>query len=86
MSNIMAFPVPPSEHHTGSDGMSLRDYFAGKAMEGLLKTKDALHLLNDEPEHPLWVNVAESCYMLADAMCKARDKPDRNRESREIIG
>lgn len=31
-----AFPFPPSGHGTGYLGMSLRDYFAGQALAGIL--------------------------------------------------
>lgn len=49
-------------HH---GGMTLRDYFAAKAMQGEL-AKD-----------PVWLDVnhlAEYCYKIADAMLKARNK------------
>lgn len=73
-----AFPTPTiltpngEVEHWGEPGMSLRDWFAGQAMVGLLRTKDALHLLNAEPEYPFHVNFADSCYLIADAMLAAR--------------
>ena len=47
-------------------GMELRDYFAAKALQGLLTTvKDEQWLPQD---------VAEVCYEVADSMMKAREK------------
>ena len=54
------------EKHNGRDlsGMDLRDYFAAKALNGLIN-------YSPEPEeHKL---IAELCYQLADAMMKARE-------------
>ncbi len=49
-----------------SFGMELRDYFAAKALQGLLTTvKDEQWLPQD---------VAEVCYEVADSMMKAREK------------
>ena len=49
-----------------SSGMDLRDYFAAKALQGLLTTvKDEQWLPQD---------VAEVCYEVADSMMKAREK------------
>ena len=52
---------------SGHSGMTLRDYFAAKAMEGLLSR---LH-------RPLWsqdgIDVAENAYFMADHMLKARE-------------
>ena len=40
MKNPPAFPVPLSEHQTlkstAANGMTLRDYFAAKAMQGVM--------------------------------------------------
>lgn len=48
------------------NGMSLRDYFAGMALQG--------HLSN--PAHPSYdiQSLAEECYAMADAMLSERDK------------
>ena len=58
MNNPPAFPSPYAlpEHY----GMTLRDYFAGKAMQ-VVKCSD-------------YKTTAEYCYLLADAMMKAREK------------
>jgi hypothetical protein len=65
---VNAFPttqyangVSPSGH---THGMTLRDYFAAKAMQGLL---------SDEAYGEEQDRTAEWCYAMADAMLKARD-------------
>lgn len=45
-----------------SEGMSLRDWFAGKAMQGLMDAAMPM------PE------IAQAAYQMADAMLKERDK------------
>ena len=67
-----AFPLPlgtgnmsePSE----SGGMTLRDYFAAKAMQGYLASFDP----HGEPVE-FATKIAEDAYTLADAMLKARE-------------
>ena len=66
-----AFPLPAStqpngEHQWHEYGMSLRDYFAGQALAGLLT-----QLAEDEfgPGH-----FAKASYEMADAMLAARNK------------
>jgi len=49
-----------------SFGMELRDYFAAKALQGLLTT------VKDEQWLPQ--EVAEVCYEVADSMMKAREQ------------
>ena len=68
---MKAFPTSAQswDIHNGRDlsGMDLRDYFAAKALNGLIN-------YSPEPEeHKL---IAELCYQLADAMMKARGKND----------
>ena len=61
-----AFPLQSigPEFAPGYAGMSLRDYFAAKAMQGLMAS----------PECPESMEVAAKCsYNLADAMLKARE-------------
>ena len=68
MSNdIPAFPVPlnPGESYMGHDvcdGMTLRDYFAAKAMQGWATN----------PDSGCANKVAEWAYAMADAMLEAR--------------
>jgi hypothetical protein len=58
-----AFPNP---HRTDMTGMTLRDYFAAKAMQGFLASFD-----DEDPQSSQ--GFATVCYALADAMMEARD-------------
>ena len=63
-----AFPCHPGIENPLYDGMTLRDYFASKAMEGIFAS-------NTEHEHEdahIFDAVAEASYKQADAMLKAR--------------
>ena len=60
MNNEAAFPNP---HLRDRSGMTLRDYFAAKAMQGLLSSD-----VNAKLE-----NFAKQSYKVADAMLKARE-------------
>jgi hypothetical protein len=71
MSNTPAFPtnnwqkiVPMSSGY--SEGMTLRDYFAAKAMQALLRQYPD-HLMNSPSNE-----VACDAYSMADAMLSAR--------------
>jgi hypothetical protein len=74
-----AFPVPQAEsvHCRGEivqyaeSGMTLRDWFAAMALQGMLSGKPAPYgvMLS---EHP---NVADTAYKFADAMIAERNKP-----------
>jgi hypothetical protein len=59
-----AFPSHGSMGEVAHEGMTLRDYFAAKAMQGLLagtlKSSDTSLIARD-------------CYAMADAMLKARE-------------
>ena len=68
-----AFPVPATELHGTTTGMSLRDFFAAKAMQGDLASQSVSlgHFSNDASEE-LLVNRANFYYRMADAMLKAR--------------
>lgn len=63
-----AFPTPESEWTKGADGMSLRDYFAAKAMGHW----DIGEHDPDDPESCTHEEVARCCYRMADAMLKVR--------------
>ena len=56
--------VFPSEIGTTSKGMTLRDYFAAKAMQSYLLDKDVASFTFEQ-----W---AQASYEMADAMLKAR--------------
>ena len=59
-----AFPTPVGVQH--NDGMTLRDYFAAAALQGLLASIQPNQLWSGD-------DVAITCYRTADAMLKARE-------------
>lgn len=54
-----------------SEGMSLRDYFAGKALMGLLNNGEAR--IESESDRTNGEILAVNCYFMADCMLKARE-------------
>jgi hypothetical protein len=60
-----AFPVEETDRSAESPGMTLRDYFAAKAMQGYLA---AFGYDGDSDS-----NIAHNAYQMADAMLKARE-------------
>jgi hypothetical protein len=61
-------PAFPSTHPHGQDeGMTLRDYFAAKAMQGILAATLTPNTVWSQDE------AAETAYNVADAMLKARE-------------
>jgi len=73
MKKIYAFPFQVTEYNayynkdevSTEEGMELRDYFAAKALQGLLAQPDLSFAHNEN-------TVAENAYVYADAMMKAR--------------
>lgn len=64
MKDISAFPISGSQYrHT--EGMTLRDYFAAKALQGLLSNRNAEAAIDE---------FAVKSYRMADAMLKAREQ------------
>ena len=75
MNNPPAFPIHWENHH---QGMSLRDYFAAKAMQALLSDPDwrQANKFCSDPKKPkglLRDETAIAAYKQADAMLKARE-------------
>ena len=62
MKDIPAFPQPINPNEQGR-GMTLRDYFAAKAMQGMMSDPNLDMVCN---------KVAQLSYNMADAMMKAR--------------
>ena len=64
-----AFARPHSEDknfiHHAQAGMTLRDYFAAKAMQGMLSENSGIRYPTDE--------LVDFAYKVADAMMKARE-------------
>ena len=65
--NESAFPwsVDDGKKIVGNKGMTLRDYFAAKAMQGCISGTP--HSVDIEP-----TELAKWCYIMADRMLKAR--------------
>lgn len=64
-----AFPIPDQRHAGGLDGsygMSLRDYFAAKALQGMIAGNSATG--------PTFEDDAATAYQWADAMLAEREK------------
>lgn len=67
MNNPPAFPVFPETgggHAAAFQGMTLRDYFAAKAMQGAISS--GTYQIDTE-------QTANWCYEMADAMLEARE-------------
>lgn len=66
-----AFPVAGSERNYPIEGMTLRDYFAAKALSGWLASYP------ESCTHPIVAGnadeVAKHSYMIADAMLRSRE-------------
>jgi hypothetical protein len=67
-----AFPtIKRAQYHnvstTADEGMSLRDYFAAKAMNSLISDPDWRSDM-------VWHETAYAAYQMADAMMKAREQ------------
>ena len=73
MKDIPAFPVSGDWSQIKDKGMTLRDYFAAKAMQGLIASPrmpaPAHHGGTDVTDFM----VADLAYKMADAMMKARE-------------
>jgi hypothetical protein len=74
MTNIQtggpAFPVADYKH-----GMTLRDYFAAKALQGMLANAGPYDpkWAKDSPDYKHAQSLATLCYFFADEMLEARD-------------
>lgn len=85
-----AFPIPLQSGQSWQgmapcDGMTLRDYFAAKAMQAIIGTERAQEFVDEDGYEmnyeegsggTLFIHtkfLPEEAYMIADAMLKARD-------------
>ena len=74
LNNQSAFPINGSPTDKQFNGMTLRDYFAAKAMQIMWDAYDKGYCgLNDKDE-PNVKTISEGAYQLADAMLKARQQ------------
>ena len=62
-----AFPAPAGVQHITEQGMTLRDYFAAKAMQALFAGLEA------GKEHQV-ASIPGTAYAVADAMLRAREE------------
>ena len=60
-------PAFPNPHNVCIMGMTLRDYFAAKAMQAMLNEDPAYH------QKYQFIDLADFSYQCADAMLKARN-------------
>lgn len=78
-----AFPIPNADFQTFApstveeykriqSGMTLRDYFAAKAMQAIVRRYDG-HSFGGGPDSPQYKELAGDAYFIADAMLKARE-------------
>ena len=76
MSDKTGGPAFPSPRWEGwgspQEGMTLRDYFAAKAMQGLISCPEWLDGAGEEVDVPNCM--ASAAYAMADAMLKARQE------------
>lgn len=70
-----AFPTVEANHlkDYSDAGMTLRDYFAAKAMAAIVRRWDG-HSFGGGPESPQYKELAEDAYYIADAMLRAREE------------
>lgn len=72
-----AFPMPYTTEKSGPAGMTLRDYFAAKAMQALTQSEQFLREASEWRKidgEDVEDAIAGSAYDLADAMLKAREQ------------
>jgi len=70
MNNSPAFPSHGSMGEVTQEGMTMRDYFAAKAMQGLMHNYHPCDFL----EHKGWLeDISMASYQMANAMLKARE-------------
>ena len=76
MKNPPAFPL--ASHWLGElrhlNGMSLRDYMAAKALQGMFANPDDSHENYDLSYDDYVKEIASCAYKMADAMLAAREK------------
>lgn len=56
----------------GYEGVTIRDYFAAKALAAIVRRWDG-HSFGGGPNSPQYKELAEDAYFIADAMLKARE-------------
>lgn len=77
MKHLLAFPHNPCDGAGGSQGMTLRDYFACAAMQASFAGEGARQLADRDGRYneTNWAQVvADNAYRMADAMLARRDR------------
>lgn len=78
MSKENGGPAFPERCDSGFDvaGMTLRDYFAAKALQGMGANPETAKRMLDQFSESVELDnaVARQCYRMADAMLKAREQ------------
>ena len=74
MKNIPAFPRLSDDYVPEQFGMSLRDYFAAKAMQGILSNPAYEEICKDFSAEKALNMVTTVSFGIADAMLKAREE------------
>lgn len=69
MINEPAFPNP---HYINHKGMTMRDYFAAKALQGMSANPADVHDADQETYDEYVEEISRCAYKIADAMMKAR--------------
>jgi len=69
------FAFPNTSDYTSKNGMTLRDYFAAKAMQIQMANVEEMNYWAEEYSiDEMWELCACNAYKMADAMLKAREK------------
>lgn len=71
-SNPQAFPVALEETQFAEFGMSLRDYFAAKAMQGLISNTN-----NSLDSYDQLKSLSKDAYDIAEAMLQEKSKREK---------
>ena len=70
MNDIPAFPNP---HYINHKGMTMRDYFAAKALQGMSANPADVHDADQETYDEYVEEISRCAYKMADEMMKARE-------------
>jgi hypothetical protein len=79
--NDLAFPMQWDDG-SSCNGMSLRDYFAAKAMEGMLSNSETAKDTRKQNHTPdiLGEEVSQAAYIIADAMIVHKEESKNHRK------
>jgi hypothetical protein len=74
LKNPIAFPQDANTCLDEFRGMTLRDYFASKAMQGQLSDLETIRAMAQDAKGPFNEYLAKESYKIADAMLNQREK------------